>query len=206
MGCGIGRRLGSYLALLWPWCRPAAVGLILALAWEPPRATGGAPENKTKAIPKCTRSSRPCLYFDSGNSVAVAVVHVCRESHPGFRLHDCPAEGPSSRSRICGHHRDTYRPRPLLPSHGRVNHKFSNFPLSSTALDDEAQKSGLPLCSGHRKAGTSSQLPGLVAISMLAFLAISFVDDFSSAVSFNSRNWMSLTAVLEKEYLISIKT
>ena len=30
------------LALLWLWCRPAAIALIRPLAWEPPYAAGGA--------------------------------------------------------------------------------------------------------------------------------------------------------------------
>ena len=38
MSCGIGRRLGSDLALLWLWCRPAAEAPIIPLAWEPPYA------------------------------------------------------------------------------------------------------------------------------------------------------------------------
>ena len=35
MSCGVGRRLGSDLALLWLWCRPAASAPIGPLAWEP---------------------------------------------------------------------------------------------------------------------------------------------------------------------------
>ena len=39
--------LGSGLG--WLWCRPAAVALILPLAWEPPNAVGGAlKKNKIK--------------------------------------------------------------------------------------------------------------------------------------------------------------
>ena len=37
-----GHRRGSDLALLWLWCRPAAVIPIRALAWEPPHATSMA--------------------------------------------------------------------------------------------------------------------------------------------------------------------
>ena len=40
-------RLGLDLALLWLWCRPAAVAPIWPLAWEFPRATGTA-KNKNK--------------------------------------------------------------------------------------------------------------------------------------------------------------
>ena len=35
-------RLGLDLALLWLWCRLAAVTLIRPLAWEPPYAVGAA--------------------------------------------------------------------------------------------------------------------------------------------------------------------
>ena len=42
-----GRRLGSDLALLWLWRRPAATALIRPLAWEPLYASGAALE-KTK--------------------------------------------------------------------------------------------------------------------------------------------------------------
>ena len=38
MSCGPGLRHSSDPALLWLWCRPAAVALIRPLAWEPPYA------------------------------------------------------------------------------------------------------------------------------------------------------------------------
>ena len=44
MSCGVGRRCGSDLTLLWPWGRSAAAALIQPLAWEPPYATGVAQE------------------------------------------------------------------------------------------------------------------------------------------------------------------
>ena len=47
MSCGVGRRHGSDLALLWLWCRPVATAPIRPLAWEPPYAMGVALE-KTK--------------------------------------------------------------------------------------------------------------------------------------------------------------
>ena len=47
MSCGVGCRHGSDLALLWLWCKPAAVALIRHLAWEPPYSMGAALE-KTK--------------------------------------------------------------------------------------------------------------------------------------------------------------
>ena len=42
MSCGVGNRHGLDLALLWLWCRLAAVALIWPLAWQPPRALGAA--------------------------------------------------------------------------------------------------------------------------------------------------------------------
>ena len=38
MSCGIGRRLGSDLVLLWLWRRLAATALIRPLAWKHPYA------------------------------------------------------------------------------------------------------------------------------------------------------------------------
>ena len=42
MSCGVDRRCGSDLALLWLWCRLAAIAPIVPLAWEPPCAEGVA--------------------------------------------------------------------------------------------------------------------------------------------------------------------
>ena len=42
VSCGVGCRLGSDLALLWLWCRPATAALIQSLAWKPPYAAGAA--------------------------------------------------------------------------------------------------------------------------------------------------------------------
>ena len=38
MSCGVGRRCGLDLMLLWLWCSLAAVAPIQPLAWEPPYA------------------------------------------------------------------------------------------------------------------------------------------------------------------------
>ena len=48
MSCGVGRRRGSDLALLWLWRRPAATAPIRPLAWDPPYATGVALEKGKK--------------------------------------------------------------------------------------------------------------------------------------------------------------
>ena len=47
MSCGVGRRRGLDMALLWPWCRLAAVAPIGSLAWEPPCASGVALKRQT---------------------------------------------------------------------------------------------------------------------------------------------------------------
>ena len=48
MSCGVGRRLGSDPALLWLWCKPAAVASIQPVAWEPPYAVGAALEKEKR--------------------------------------------------------------------------------------------------------------------------------------------------------------
>ena len=46
MSCGVGRKCGSDLTLLWLWCSLAAVALIRPLAWEPPYARDEALKGK----------------------------------------------------------------------------------------------------------------------------------------------------------------
>ena len=48
MGCGVGHRHGSDLALLWLWHRPVATAPIGPLAWEPPCAAGAALKRQKK--------------------------------------------------------------------------------------------------------------------------------------------------------------
>ena len=48
MSCGVGCRLGSDPALLWLWCRLAAVALLGPLAWELPYAAEAAQRNSKK--------------------------------------------------------------------------------------------------------------------------------------------------------------
>jgi len=48
MSCGAGRRCGSDLALLWLWCRTAAVALIRPLAWESMYAASAALKRQKK--------------------------------------------------------------------------------------------------------------------------------------------------------------
>ena len=50
MSCGAGCRRGSDLALLWLWCRSAAVALIRPLAWESPHAVDVATKKERKKL------------------------------------------------------------------------------------------------------------------------------------------------------------
>ena len=50
VSCGVGRRCGSDLALLWLWHRLEATALIQPLAWEPPCAVGVALKRQKKNV------------------------------------------------------------------------------------------------------------------------------------------------------------
>ena len=52
MSCGVGRRCGLDLALLWFWHRLATTALIRPLAWEPPYAAGVALKKMKKTKKK----------------------------------------------------------------------------------------------------------------------------------------------------------
>ena len=52
MSCGVGCRHGSDLALLWLWCRQAAIARICPLAWELPYAASVALKRKKILILK----------------------------------------------------------------------------------------------------------------------------------------------------------
>ena len=62
MSCGVGRRLGWDLVLLWLWHRPAATAPIRPLAWEPPYAMGSSPR-KGKKIKKKKSAEELNIYF-----------------------------------------------------------------------------------------------------------------------------------------------
>ena len=53
MSCGIDSRRGLDLALLWLWCRLAAIAAIRPLTWEPPCAAGAALKRPKKKKKKC---------------------------------------------------------------------------------------------------------------------------------------------------------
>ena len=61
--CGVGRRWGLDLALLWLWHRLAAVTLIRPIAWEPLYAVGAA-------LKKAKKEKKPQLlqFFNVANS------------------------------------------------------------------------------------------------------------------------------------------
>ena len=70
MSCGVSHRYGLDPALLWLWCRPAAVAQIRPLAWESPYTAGmalksKAKQNKTKQNKKTIMSlKRTQILFD----------------------------------------------------------------------------------------------------------------------------------------------
>ena len=62
MSCGVSRRCGSDLALLWLWWRLAPIAPIRSLAWELPYATGAALE-KTKKKKNCAGIIPHCSWW-----------------------------------------------------------------------------------------------------------------------------------------------
>ena len=66
MSRGVGHRRGPDLALLWLWCRPAAIALTGPLAWEPPYATGAAVEKAKRQKKKKKKEKKEIhLYLPS---------------------------------------------------------------------------------------------------------------------------------------------
>ena len=67
VSCGVGCRRGLDPALLWLWCRPAAVALIQPLAWEPLYVLGVQKRSKTKKTKqnktKQKNSPKRALFF-----------------------------------------------------------------------------------------------------------------------------------------------
>ena len=48
MSYGVGHKCRSGIALLWLWCRPAAIAPIRPLPWEPPYAASAALKRQKK--------------------------------------------------------------------------------------------------------------------------------------------------------------
>ena len=59
MSCGVGHRRGWDLALLWLWCRPAAVAPTQHLPWEPPYAASAALKSQKKKKTKNQKNQTP---------------------------------------------------------------------------------------------------------------------------------------------------
>ena len=77
MSCGVGRRHGLDLMLLWLWCRPEATAPIQPLAWEPPYATGAALKRQKTKKNWCSTASPLYLW----------VMHLWIQ--PGIKPHIC---------------------------------------------------------------------------------------------------------------------
>ena len=58
MSCGVGHRHGLDLALLWLWCRLAAIALMRPLAWGPPYALGATLKRQKKKTKKKTKKKK----------------------------------------------------------------------------------------------------------------------------------------------------
>ena len=83
MSCGVGRRCGSDLILLWLWCRPAAAAPIQPLAWELPYATCVALESKKK------KQANYYFYLKGKNKIIYIVIclHI-NKRHTFQKNHD----------------------------------------------------------------------------------------------------------------------
>ena len=74
--CTLQMWCGSDLALLWPWCRPAAVALIRPLAWELPQAAGAALKSKTKPKKQHKIDKQQNLLHGAGNYVQYLIINL----------------------------------------------------------------------------------------------------------------------------------
>ena len=81
MSCGVGRRYGSDLVLLWLWCRLVATAPIRPLVWEPPHATNAALKKDKKK--KKSNSRVPSKNY-LGNKSIVSISEVWAK-FSGFR-------------------------------------------------------------------------------------------------------------------------
>ena len=79
MSCGVGCRRSSDLALLWPWCRLAAMAPIRPLAWEPPYTMGVASEKRQKKKKKKKESKLTVLEPERVKEAEAGSVRVSTE-------------------------------------------------------------------------------------------------------------------------------
>ena len=82
MSCGVGRRCGWDLALLWLWCRLAATAPIRPLVWEPSYAMGAALNKKDKSQKKKNVEAFGDGPYDGVLSTTLAGVRVKSASPP----------------------------------------------------------------------------------------------------------------------------
>ena len=90
MSCGVSCRRGSDLALLWLWCRLAAIPPICPLAWEPPYAEGAALE-KTKKTNKQknselfkTEEDKYCVLLTCGIQKVTQIIFFAKQKQTRF--------------------------------------------------------------------------------------------------------------------------
>ena len=97
MSCGLGCRHSSDLALLWLWCRPAAVAPIRPLAWEHAYAVGVALKRQ-KENKKRKKKESDCSSWGVCGGVG-SILHAAlwvkglllwHKSEPQLRFHPCP--------------------------------------------------------------------------------------------------------------------
>ena len=67
MSCGVGRKLGLDLELLWLWHRLAAIALIRPLVWELPYAVGAVLKRQ-----KTKKKNLTSVHEDAGSIPGVA--------------------------------------------------------------------------------------------------------------------------------------
>ena len=75
VSCGVDRRHGSDLALLWLWRRPATVALIGPLAWEPLHAVGAALKTKGQKDKKKVSQDK-VMRVNGGDGCIVMWMHL----------------------------------------------------------------------------------------------------------------------------------
>ena len=84
MNCGVDRRHSLDSALLWLWCKPAAIALIRPLAWEFPYAMGAALKRKKKKKVAINSHTMDCVCVE-GNSAILSSstkhIQACRHAH-----------------------------------------------------------------------------------------------------------------------------
>ena len=74
MSCGVGHRRSSDSALLWLWCRPAAIAWMWPLAWELSCATPVALKRKKKKITWVNTCNTVRTILDRGSIILAIII------------------------------------------------------------------------------------------------------------------------------------